>query len=279
MTETKKIRVAIVERDEQILEKLVSAIEKDPAVEVTSTLISGDTMAELEAHILLHAGKYIRQPDGSNYDVTATSTFLNELQASPPDVLAMSLKVLKEAATMNLKGLKAMQRKMLRTKLIVLSERFAEETIPYMIGEGITGYYLTTLPVDTFSRCMKVVCDGEIWMDRILLSRTFDELARYYRCWKKGQKAPDLSIKAPMPECEERLKFLTDREMEILQLLSQSLSNSEIAARLFISSQTVKTHVRNIFEKIGIKNRVEATLLYVKSSMTDQWEQQTIVRH
>jgi DNA-binding NarL/FixJ family response regulator len=51
---------------------------------------------------------------------------------------------------------------------------------------------------------------------------------------------------------------LSDRELEVLQLLADGLSNKEIAARLYISVQTVKTHITHIFEKLGVRDRTEA---------------------
>ena len=49
-----------------------------------------------------------------------------------------------------------------------------------------------------------------------------------------------------------------------MALISESMTNEEIAQKLFLSAKTVKTHIRNIFEKTGIRNRVEAVLLYIR---------------
>ena len=58
--------------------------------------------------------------------------------------------------------------------------------------------------------------------------------------------------------------FAELNEMEILALISESMTNEEIADKLFLSTKTVKTHVRNIFEKAGIRNRVEAAVIYAR---------------
>ena len=57
---------------------------------------------------------------------------------------------------------------------------------------------------------------------------------------------------------------LSEREIEILQLVSQGKSNKEIAAELFISVNTVKVHLANIFAKIGVSSRTEATLYAIE---------------
>ncbi|MFA7176487.1 MAG: LuxR C-terminal-related transcriptional regulator, partial [Smithellaceae bacterium] len=61
-----------------------------------------------------------------------------------------------------------------------------------------------------------------------------------------------------------KLNKISHREMEVLELVSESLTNEEIAHRLFLSNKTVKTHVRNIFEKTGVRNRTEAALLFTR---------------
>lgn len=63
---------------------------------------------------------------------------------------------------------------------------------------------------------------------------------------------------------EERNTELSDREIEILQLLASGLSNKEIAARLFLSVNTIKVHLRNIFSKINVQSRTEATLYAIE---------------
>ena len=64
-----------------------------------------------------------------------------------------------------------------------------------------------------------------------------------------------------------KLKMLSPREMEVLALISESMTNEEIADKLFLSPKTVKTHMRNIFAKSGIRNRVEAALMYTRHAL------------
>ncbi len=66
---------------------------------------------------------------------------------------------------------------------------------------------------------------------------------------------------------------LTRRETEVIQELSQGLYYKEIAGKIFISPETVKKHVRSIYRKLGVRNRVEATLMYRNQSETDMLNQ------
>jgi DNA-binding NarL/FixJ family response regulator len=62
------------------------------------------------------------------------------------------------------------------------------------------------------------------------------------------------------PPANETLNGLTKRELEILQLVAEGLSNEEIGKRIFISRKTVKTHLTNIFDKLQVNNRFKAAL-------------------
>ena len=63
------------------------------------------------------------------------------------------------------------------------------------------------------------------------------------------------------------IKLAVVTRMDVMALISKSMTNEEIADKLFSSSKTVKTHVRNIFAKSGIRNRVEAALLYTRHAL------------
>jgi len=97
-------------------------------------------------------------------------------------------------------------------------------------------------------------------MEPSLVGRVVEEFSRLY-------KHVD-SLQPPTRSQEANLSLLSPREMEILGLVSKSYTNEAIGKTLFISEKTVKTHIKNIFEKLGVKNRVEATLVIVRSGLT-----------
>lgn len=91
------------------------------------------------------------------------------------------------------------------------------------------------------------------------------ELCRLVRPWQGGQGSTPRPME--MPRCQPGpLSALTEREWEVLNLLGAGLSNRELGDRLFISESTVKSHIRSLLQKLGLKNRTEAAL-YLRNEM------------
>ena len=101
---------------------------------------------------------------------------------------------------------------------------------------------------------------GDIWLDAELITPVFNEFIKEFMKNKDLHKSlTNLNL--------AKLEMLSPREMEVMALISKSMTNEEIADKLFLSSKTVKTHLRNIFAKAEIRNRVEAALLYTRHTL------------
>jgi len=176
------------------------------------------------------------------------------------DLILVNFDILKEVVASDMATLVKLKANFPGTRVVVMGERYVEEEIFRMVEEGIKGFFVKgDISSDFIIKCIRVVAAGQIWMDANLVSRVFEEFSRYY-------SEAEGKLRSPSPEETDRLALLTKREMELLDLVSMSLKNDEIAERLFISTKTVKTHIRNIFEKLGSRNRVDATLLYIGAS-------------
>lgn len=108
----------------------------------------------------------------------------------------------------------------------------------------VKGIFGPSDSMDKLCQGLKAIIDGDNWLSRRLL----EQLLTYY----KGKEST-YSI-APAEEVE-----LTRREVQVLQMLKDGGSNMEIADSLFISEHTIKSHLYNIFRKIEVKNRTQAT--------------------
>ena len=117
------------------------------------------------------------------------------------------------------------------------------------VEAGASGFLRKTEGVDEVLSAVKAAAAGEILVDRIELARLLPHVARERQVQR---------------DAEMLLGQVTEREREILQLLGDGLRNEEIAARLFISPQTVQTHVRNILTKLGVHSKLEAVVFALR---------------
>jgi two-component system, NarL family, response regulator DegU len=184
-------------------------------------------------------------------------TFINKMAESPPDIIIVDGKILLEAAALSLPPILEYTKKCAFTRAIIIADRFNEENLIAMMKKGARGFLLREHVDADIIKCIRVVARGELWLSTKLIGRIFDELLR--REYDKNHQ-----LKSPNSHQLAKMKNVSRREMEVMALISESMTNEEIAQKLFLSAKTVKTHIRNIFEKTGIRNRVEAVLLYIR---------------
>ncbi len=115
------------------------------------------------------------------------------------------------------------------------------------VARGVRGFFYEQDPFERLSKGVRAIFDGELWISRKILTNYILEKGREDR----------------IPNTEESL--LTSRETEILTMISVGAKNEEIADELFISPNTVKTHIYNIFKKIDVPNRLQAALWAAKN--------------
>ena len=110
------------------------------------------------------------------------------------------------------------------------------------IDAGADGYLLKDTEPDTLLGQIKQIAQGEV-----ILSDSIKDLL------------------LERSSSQDPIHALTDREMDVLQLIAKGLSNKQIAAQLFISEETVKVHIRNLLRKLNVHSRVAATVLYLNT--------------
>jgi len=111
-----------------------------------------------------------------------------------------------------------------------------------IIARGVRGFFHEEDPLEIFSKGIQAIFKGELWVPRRILER--------YVTKDRNRVFPS----------RRNETLLTNREREILALIAGGLSNQEIADELCVSRHTVKTHLYNIFKKIGVPNRFQAAL-------------------
>ena len=138
----------------------------------------------------------------------------------------------------------------LPTRTIVLTGANDDDLLTRSIQSGAMGYLLKDSASNQLVDAIRKVAEGGCWLPPDLTGKLFRGMA-----------------KKPQGEDSARLSLLTAREVEVLKLLGEAKSNSEIADQLFISQHTVKVHVSRILEKLALSNRTEAVRVAIRGGL------------
>ena len=131
----------------------------------------------------------------------------------------------------------------LPTRVIVLTATEDDREVVRAVRMGARGIVLKDSATDLLIKSIRTVYSGEIWLDK---KKTSDVIEAFKKSAESG------------PRRDKPL--LSDREKEIVGLVAQGFRNREIGEKLFISEQTVKNHLHNIFDKLGVSDRLELAL-------------------
>jgi len=137
--------------------------------------------------------------------------------------------------------------------IVFLTMHDADENLFAAIHSGAKGYLLKNVPGAKLVESLKAIEKGEAVISGKMTMRILEEFSQNYSN-SKG-------------EARNAYKVLSTRELEILREIARGASNSEIAAKLFLSVNTVKHHIHNILSKLCLKNRREATLYAQQSGL------------
>jgi DNA-binding NarL/FixJ family response regulator len=120
-----------------------------------------------------------------------------------------------------------------------------DEILAGVLRAGASGFVLKDVPAEDLHRAVRVVAGGGAWLDPAVTGRVL----AIYR-----------TATPPRPGRHTDLGALTDREREVLALIGRGKTNAEIAAQLFVSEGTVKTHINHLFTKLQLRDRAAAVV-------------------
>jgi two-component system, NarL family, nitrate/nitrite response regulator NarL len=164
---------------------------------------------------------------------------LRAVRQHRPDVLLLDIRM---PAPDGLQVIRELQKDSLPTRIVLLTAALEEDDVLEAVRLGVQGVVLKEMSPEMLMECVRKVAAGEQWIERRSLTRALDKMLRR----EAGFRAASA--------------VLTAREIEIVRLAAQGLRNQAIADRLHISEGTVKVHLHNIYEKLGIDGRVALTL-------------------
>jgi DNA-binding NarL/FixJ family response regulator len=140
-------------------------------------------------------------------------------------------------------------------KVIVLTAQISQPESVKAIKDGARGIILKHAASEFLIKGIRKVFEGELWADTPTMTQVVESLSRKYR----GER-----------DSERDKKELSQREKEVVVLVASGCRNKEIANKLFISEQTVKTHLSNIFQKLEINDRLELALYAMRKGLVER---------
>jgi DNA-binding NarL/FixJ family response regulator len=187
------------------------------------------------------------QPD---FEVVGTASdgaeAVRVCEAQRPDVVVMDVRMPVMdgiAATRALAG---------GPRVLMLTTFDLDEYVYDALSAGASGFLLKDVTAERLFDAVRVVAAGDALLAPAVTRRLIGEFAR---------------LRPRLATAPERLGELTPRELEVLRLVAEGLSNGEIAERLVVSDETVKTHVSRVLMKLGLRDRTQAVITAYESGL------------
>ena len=171
------------------------------------------------------------------------------LQKHRPDVLLLDL------ALSGINGLEVLRRMVamdLPTRTVIVTAAIDRADMRTALMRGAQGVLLKHLASDLLVKCVRQIMNGEYWIGRDCVGDLIDAMRN--------------------PSAREESSVLSQRERDIVSAVIKGASNKDIAWQLGLGEQTVKNHLRRIFAKLGVANRVELAVHAMEKQLTDSAE-------
>ena len=183
---------------------------------------------------------------------TTVTVGLNLIKKYQPDIVLLDMNMPERDG---LQGIMEIGKLDLGTKVLALSGYDDADLIFRAMKIGAKGYVLKTMASAQLIYAIEEVLGGKIYLPLALSSRFFEYFQQSFREESSKQESDE----------ENLLSYLTQREEEVLELLTQGITYKGVANKLFISETTVKTHVNNIFQKLQVNDRTQAVLYAINN--------------
>jgi NarL family two-component system response regulator LiaR len=138
-----------------------------------------------------------------------------------------------------------------KSQLLLLGNIPSHEEVVGLMNAGVRGYFDLNDPSDQLSDAIRIIHKGDIWLPRDKMSSIMDRIISVV--------GRDLK--------EKTLDQLTPTEFQVLRLIGQGKSNDEIAESLFISKNTVRSHIKSIYAKLNTHSRLQLALYAINSAL------------
>ena len=209
----------------------------------------------VDDHPLFRRGITTALANQENLEIVGEATdgleAIEKAEEVVPDVILMDLNM---PHCSGLEATQVLQTKMPQVNILVLTVSENEADLFAAVKFGATGYILKNTEPEELIQAIFHIAQGGVIISPIMATKLLTEFK-------------DLEAGAERKPAQEAESNLSPREDEVLRLVAQGATNKEIADSLFISENTVKTHLRNIMDKLHLANRSQAAAYAVKKGL------------
>ena len=178
---------------------------------------------------------------------------LELIETNDPDVVLMELRLPRMEGLVVLRNLAARSR---RAKVLLFTGSEDREEFVEAMKLGCAGILMKSSAPGLIAKSIRKVYEGEIWLDANTTAAVIRQFAM----------PADATVPGDGKHPRGRAQ-LSQREREIIVLIAQGYKNKEIAEKMFITEQTVKNHLHNVFDKLGVSDRLELALYAIHNSL------------
>jgi DNA-binding NarL/FixJ family response regulator len=170
------------------------------------------------------------------------SEVIAAVQSLAPDIVVMDVRM---PVVDGVRATRELRSRAASPPVLALTTFDDDEVLAGMLRAGASGFILKGVPAEDLQRAVRAVAGGGAWLDPAVTGRVL----AIYRTAAFAPASPDPGLGA-----------LTSREREVLALIGQGQTNTEIAAGLFVGEGTIKTHINHVFTKLQLRDRAAAVV-------------------
>ena len=184
-------------------------------------------------------------------DFSNAKDCIKALEKTVPDIILMDFEL---PGINGFEACKIIKEKYPKVKIIILTSHEDEIKILTSLSVGASGYALKEK--NNLEKVIDVIYQGGFWIDYGIALKAFSKIF-----------IPDIKNLEKLYKYDKLKQSLTQREFEVLKLMSEGKTNSQIAQEIIVSTNTIKAHVGNILQKFEATDRVQAAVIAVKANL------------
>ncbi len=195
---------------------------------------------------------------------------LKMMQSIHPDVVLVDIGLPDMDGIELVRRFKKTQTEESSTKIVMLTMHKTQDAVLASFAAGADSYCMKDINLDKLAEAVQLTHEGHPWIDPLIASIVLQHV-RSSTGTTTDEGKNKVQIKGVEAEYEDIVATacLTEREIEILQLIVKGCSNTEIATQLYITIGTVKTHVRHILNKLCVDDRTHAAVLALRGGLIE----------